>query len=359
MSKKEQILVLYRQGFGGISISRQLNLSPGTVYYHLRDVEKPNGGRQAKTSKDDIRRLYEEEKLSCQQIADKLCLSSSAVVYNRLKTMGVILRSKSEGMKLRGITKIGDELDIVTLYQSGLSQTDIAKKYDLHSGDSIRFILNRHNLNESNRGARNPSWKGGITTLANAIRSSSQYIAFRDKCFLEANYTSEISSIKSNNVNVHHIVKFAFLLNNFVDHDNWQKCPFLWNFNNVIVLSEEEHKQIHASHKLDIDFKKFSIKQITYQNCKPIIAAYHYIGTMPRSSKYIYGLFINDSLVGCCVFGRGANQYLSSGVGGEALELTRLCLVDWLPKNSGSFFLSRVIKQLKIDAPDIEFLISF
>lgn len=358
MKTKDAVIALYEQGLGGSTIAKKLNLHEQTVYYHLKKIEKLNGGRQAKTNKEEIRRLYLEEKLSCQQIADKLGLSSSAVVYNRLKNMKIKLRSKSEGMKIRGIIKIGPDKDVIQKYQSGMSQKDIAKTYNLFSGDTIRNVLNKHNINESNRGPRNPSWKGGITTLANTIRSSTQYIEFRDQHFKRTNYCSELTKNKPDTLNMHHIVGFSFILNNFTNHKEWQKCPYLWNDQNVICLSQEEHKTIHDNQKLNIDFKKFQIKKIIHQECKLFLAPFHYLKTAPHSMLR-YGLFINESLVGCCTFGKGTNKSLSLKMGGPTLELTRLCLVDWLPKNTASFFLSKVIKLLKKERPDIHYLVAF
>lgn len=357
MTLKEQIIDMYHGGLGGVTIARKLNLHPQTVYYHLRDVKKPNGGRQAKSDVNEIQILYESG-LSCGQIAEKLGLSDSGVVWQRLKNNNVKIRSKREGMQLRGMVKIGPDDEVIKLYKSGLSQVDIAKKYNMCISGVTR-VLNKYQLNEGTKGKRNPSWKGGITTIANTIRSSSQYIDFRDKHFLNNAYMSELSGIKPNNVNMHHIVEFSFILNNFTDHTNWQKCKHLWQQNNVIVISEDEHRQIHSGEKIDINFSKLSIRLVTKNECVLLLSANHYIGTIPRNSRLIYGLYINDSLLGCCIFGTGANRFLSSGVGGKALELTRLCLVDWLPRNTASFFLSKVIKQLKKDATDIEFLVSF
>jgi hypothetical protein len=273
--------------------------------------------------------------------------------------MGVKIRSKAEGMRARGITKIGIDQDVIDMYQTGLSQKQIAKHFNLKTGDSVGAILDKHNINEGNKGLRNASWKGGITPLNNEVRSSAQYIAFRDAKFKVSNYHSEISDLKPVNVNLHHIVEFNFIMKNFVNKDNWQKSKELWNDNNVIVLSEDEHRAIHQNQKINIDFKRFIVKHVDRQSCALLLKQYHYLGTLPKNTKHIYGLFINNSLVGCCVFGQGANRHLSSGVGGKALELTRLCMVDWLPKNTGTYFLSKVIKQLRKQEQDLRYLVSF
>lgn len=356
---KDKIVSLYNQGFGGITIGRMLNLHPGTIYYYLKDVKKPNNGRQAKTDKEEIRRLYEEEKLSCQQIADKLGLSKSSVVYVRLKNMGVKLRSKSEGMRARGIVKIGSDEDVINKYKSGLSQKEVAATYNLFSGDTIKTVLDKYGINESNRGARNPSWKGGINPLSKTIRSSTKSEEFRNTILLEENYTSQVSDIRGGELNLHHIVPFNSLLT-MLDKDKPLESRVLWYRHNVIVLTEEEHKKIHRHEKLNFNIKqKFSIQIIERSYAELLLQEFHYIGTAPKNTHTYLGLFIGKSLVGVCLFGYGTNKYMSSKMGGKTLELTRFCLVDWLPKNSGSYFISQSINYIKQHNPDIKYLVSF
>ena len=368
--RRQEILDLYQQGFGGPAIAKKLGIHVGTAYYYLKNIDKPNGGHNAKTNKQEIINLYEQG-LSCQQIADKVGLVDGGVVWNRLKKAGVKIRSKSEGMDLRGCRKIGTDQEIIRLYQSGWSQTKIAQKYDVYPGSIVR-ILNKYDINEGRFGKRNPAWKGGRKKLNSIIRESAQFVALNKRIMQKLDYTCQISGTRGGNLHIHHIVELAHLINIFVEecepdltnrtdlYDKINKFGPFWNQSNLLLVSEEAHRQIHG---FQVDWphdnKKYvSIRRIAYRDGQLLLSQYHYLGTAPKGSIY-YGLFWKDCLIGVCSFGRGANKNLSSGVGGEALELTRLCIVDWAPKNSASYFISKSMKLLRNERPNIQYLVAF
>lgn len=55
--------------------------------------------------------------------------------------------------------------------------------------------------------------------------------------------------------------------------------------------------------KVSVD--QLTVKEISCKQARGMIAAFHYSKTMPDSSRFIYGLFYQDMLVGVCVFGMG------------------------------------------------------
>lgn len=142
---KAEVLRMYEAGMGGVTIARELGVHPQTIYYHLKGVDKPNGGRQAKTSINDIVRMYVDEQMSCADIASSLSLSDSGVVWQRLHNHGIPLRSKSEGMILKGLRKIGPDKEVIALYNKGLSVSQVADHYEVHH-KSVYDILKRHNI---------------------------------------------------------------------------------------------------------------------------------------------------------------------------------------------------------------------
>lgn len=373
---KSSVLSLYQAGNSGIKIATMLNRHPSTIYYYLKGYSKPNGGLQAKSSGDEIEILYKHG-FSCAQIAEKLGLKNSGTVYTRLKNRGVKIRSKSEGMAVRGCRKIGPDDEILEKYQQGLSQVEIAKDYDVYS-DSIRHVLKRHNANEGSKGKRNPSWKGGVTKLNSLIRYSPKWRELREKVITDRG-ACQISGDTQCEYNLHHIVHFKFLIEKFVrdfsiDIENldtidrvklWndiEKFSLFWDPQNLILLSQDIHDNIHDN--LEVNFNRsnkemLSVKKIASREANLLLDFGHYLGSSPKAANICYGLFLDSSLIGCCVFGKGANQHLSSGAGGEALELVRLYTVDWAPKNSLSFFMARVIKLFKREHTDIKYLVSF
>lgn len=100
--------------------------------------------------------------------------------------------------------------------------------------------------------------------------------------------------------------------------------------------------------------KIFTIEEITKNKAYEFISKYHYLKEALFFSKYSYGLFINDNLVGCATFSnpQGINTMKSwfnlPNNDQSILELTRLCVLPKLNNtNSSSYLLSNSIKRLK------------
>lgn len=77
-----------------------------------------------------------------------------------------------------------------------------------------------------------------------------------------------------------------------------------------------------------------------------------------------YGLFDNDELIGVCAFACPCSENVRSSVFGKehkdaVTELHRLHIKDVTPKNTESWFISRCLKLLQIDKPNIKAVISF
>lgn len=94
----------------------------------------------------------------------------------------------------------------------------------------------------------------------------------------------------------------------------------------------------------------YDIKKISYSECKHLILEKHYL-RRKTSATYCYGLYDNDKLVGCVTFGNAIPITMKKSVCGEewmdkVYELNRLYLEDYLPKNTASWFVSRVFKLL-------------
>ena len=106
-------------------------------------------------------------------------------------------------------------------------------------------------------GKNNPAWRGGITSLYNEIRNSSEYLDFIQIILKKSNYTCKMSQEVGGILNVHHIKSFAKILeeNNITTREEALECKELWNEKNVVVLSEKWHSGIktdnpNAFHRL-------------------------------------------------------------------------------------------------------------
>ena len=94
----------------------------------------------------------------------------------------------------------------------------------------------------------------------------------------------------------------------------------------------------------------YEVKPIEHYECKEWLLYKHYAKRLP-SISYSFGLFDDNILIGICTIGKPASPSLCIGVCGESesefvYELNRLVVNDGLPKNSLSYFVSRVLKSL-------------
>lgn len=107
--------------------------------------------------------------------------------------------------------------------------------------------------------------------------------------------------------------------------------------------------------------KELLVKSISVKEARPYIASFHYSKTMPDSTRFCFGLFYKDEIVGVCTFGMGCgkNQYtsvISNIENGHYIELTRLWCEDTLGKNTESFFIGKSLSMLP---KEIELVLSF
>lgn len=106
--------------------------------------------------------------------------------------------------------------------------------------------------------------------------------------------------------------------------------------------------------------KTKQVKRISYADTKRFILGIHYARRMP-CIQYAFGLFIDESLVGCVTFGQPASPSLCKGIAGEAnrkyvLELNRLVLLpEYNGGNYASFLIGHALKML----PNRTFVVSY
>lgn len=105
--------------------------------------------------------------------------------------------------------------------------------------------------------------------------------------------------------------------------------------------------------------QEFEIKIVSKEKCKSILLKYHYLKDFSKGFKsgFNYGLFLNNEIVGVCIFTGFPVPELSKGMFGldrsdqkGLFELSRLCIHPDIQKsehNITSWFVSRCIKILK------------
>lgn len=110
-----------------------------------------------------------------------------------------------------------------------------------------------------------------------------------------------------------------------------------------------------------VPVRDMNLIQVDAKFARPYIATFHYSGSLPDSSKYIYAGYLGNKLCGVIVYGMGAgkNQYTSiipEIQNGQYVELTRLWCANDMPKNTESKIVSESLKKLP---PEIKLVISF
>lgn len=122
--------------------------------------------------------------------------------------------------------------------------------------------------------------------------------------------------------------------------------------NNIVNINEDK----------ELFKKDYIVKECPLDEVKKICLNNHYLHRVPSIVAH-YGLYKNDLLCGIVTFGVPPSPQLMKICGEEyksnVLELNRLWCYDESPHNSESFLISKGIKLLKKDKPNIKILVSF
>lgn len=91
----------------------------------------------------------------------------------------------------------------------------------------------------------------------------------------------------------------------------------------------------------------FVVKRINFgRDIIVWVSARHYSGSCPRATRFAFGLFDGERMIGVCLFGLPTRNQARLKYDGM-LELTRLFVEDGTPKNTESYFISRCLNSLK------------
>jgi len=105
------------------------------------------------------------------------------------------------------------------------------------------------------------------------------------------------------------------------------------------------------------------VEKISASRGKEFVKEHHYSHGI-HNGPMCYGLFDGWDLVGVCAFATPSSENVCASVFGSehkrsVTELHRLVLLDEVPKNSESWFISRALKELKKDRPYYNAVLSF
>ena len=108
----------------------------------------------------------------------------------------------------------------------------------------------------------------------------------------------------------------------------------------------------------------YEIKRIDCNTAKRYIQENHYSHGSHNGPSPCYALYDGNNMIGCLMFATPCSEAVRASVFGEdykdsVTELHRLHILDCTPKNTESWFISRCLKLLKKDKPQIKAVLSF
>lgn len=101
------------------------------------------------------------------------------------------------------------------------------------------------NAHKWGSGNKHYKWKGGITPLNHAIRTSEKSKQWRKNVFEKDDYKCILCREKGGYLHAHHIKSFATIIreNNITTLDEALKCEELWDIKNGITLCKKHHNK--------------------------------------------------------------------------------------------------------------------
>lgn len=89
---------------------------------------------------------------------------------------------------------------------------------------------------------------------------------------------------------------------------------------------------------------------------KNLVETVHYSKTIrSQQQTHVFCLKMNDRIVGAAIFGKPMSRHYEL----DTLELRRFVLIDQMPKNTESYFLSRCLKWIEKNDKDIVRIVTF
>ena len=110
--------------------------------------------------------------------------------------------------------------------------------------------------------------------------------------------------------------------------------------------------------------KDIIVKPIRASVARKLIRAGHYSGKVVNNSQIHFGAFIGARLGGALSFGPPLDRskvlgLVSGSTWNSVIELNRMYLADWLPRNSESRVISVCCRLFKKHRPEVEWVLSY
>lgn len=109
----------------------------------------------------------------------------------------------------------------------------------------------------------------------------------------------------------------------------------------------------------------YEVKEISKELALEMIKKYHYSNTLPKLNKHFIGFFLEDELVGVVTLGWGTRpihtikKIFPTLETKDYYEIGRMCMTEEMPKNSESQMISKLIKWIKTNEPEVKVLFTW
>jgi hypothetical protein len=106
----------------------------------------------------------------------------------------------------------------------------------------------------------------------------------------------------------------------------------------------------------------FKIKEVSRSYATDFIQSLHYSKIMPKLTKHFLGCYLENELVGVLTLGWGTQPKATIAKLFDGLdtknyyEIGKMCMKEEMPKNSESQMISAVVKWMKVNTPERQFL---
>lgn len=111
--------------------------------------------------------------------------------------------------------------------------------------------------------------------------------------------------------------------------------------------------------------KDYLVKEISKNKALEMIQKYHYSNTLPKLNKHFIGFYLENELVGVVTLGWGTRplhtikKIFPSLETKDYYEIGRMCMTEEMPRNSESQMISKLVKWIKENEPQIKILFTW
>lgn len=378
------LIELYQSGHSITEIATKVGADSSTIYERLiKHIKLRNKSESARrkipiNQYQDIKKLYEEG-LSSKKIAEIYGVHKSSIILI-LKNLGVEIKKNAgpnNHLWKGGITPLHSRIRNCKKYSDLRNRLFENANYTCQITGESSCILNIHHKHKFSDILQEFIILHPDKSMDELYELSLNYEPFWDESNILVVSEKEHKRIHNaigSSIDVHALSSFLSNKNiEFTSNDdgsiNLSKLDILLVTNNdknlikflvknkrkFFVLSKNFLQEIDAIISFPNTLESLSYREIPNNLMKSFVLNYHYLHKRPACTIASIGLFYRSILVGICSFGRGANQHIAK----EGIELTRLALLGWLPKNTASFFIKRAIKILKNKKPETKKIIAY